>query len=440
MIGKQKTEVTDELFRSRLTSIINTKHPLCQIASKINWQEVEENFKEYYCEFGRPSVPVRVMVSILILKQMYRESDETVVERWSENPYWQYFSGVEYFQTKPPFDPSDFVHFRKRVGEEGSEKLLELTIKLHGKSAEEKEVLVDTTVQEKNITFPTDVKLQKKVIDKCLKIAEENGIKLRQSYRREIKQHIQNQRWRNHPKNKKKAIHSAKRIKVIAGRLVRELDRKLSEEKKQELSKLFSIFKRLLAQKKEDKDKLYSLHEPQTYCVAKGKEHKQYEFGNKVSVVMTKTSGIIVGIKSLAKNEYDGHTLPGALEQVERLTGRRPTAAIVDKGYQGSQQIGGTEIIRAKKLSRSSSQYERQKLRKRMRRRAAIEPIISHLKHDFGMLRNYLKGAIGDSINCILAAVAFNLKKLYNRIKNFLLDFICFMFLFKKKNFILHCC
>lgn len=422
MIGKQKTEAIDDLFRSRLTSIINLKHPLCQLAAKINWQEVEENFKEYYSEFGRPSVPVRVMVSILILKQMFRESDETVVERWAENPYWQYFSGMEYFQTNPPFDPSDFVHFRKRVGEEGSEKLLELTIKLHGKSAEEKEVLVDTTVQEKNITYPTDVKLQKKVIDKCLKIAEENGIKLRQSYRREVKQHILNQRWRNHPKNKKKAIHSARRIKVIAGRLVRELGRKLTGEKKQELSKEFGLFKRLLEQKKEDKDKLYSIHEPQTYCVAKGKEHKQYEFGSKVSVVMTKTSGIIVGIKSLVKNEYDGHTLPGALEQVERLTGRRPAAAIVDRGYQGSQQINGTEIVRAKPLPREASQYEKRRLRKRMRRRAAIEPIISHLKHDFGMLRNYLKGAIGDSINCILAAVAFNLKKLYNRIKIFLLD------------------
>ncbi len=180
-----------------------------------------------------PSVPIRVMVSILMLNQMFKQSDETVVERRRENPYWQYFSGMEYFQTRLPFDPSDFVHFRGRIGEKGAEKLIRLSIELFdGKPAGEKEVIVDTTVQEKNITYPTDIKLQKKIIEKCLKIAEENGIKLRQSYSGVAKQHIQNQRWRNHPKNKKKAIHSARKLKVIAGRLVRELDRKLPEGKK----------------------------------------------------------------------------------------------------------------------------------------------------------------------------------------------------------------
>ncbi len=184
---------------------------------------------------------------------------------------------------------------------------------------------------------------------------------------------------------------------------------------------------------------MYSIHEPQVYCVAKGKENKQYEFGSKVSVAIGKKSGIILGVKSLEKNDYDGHTLPGALEQVERLTGTRPAAAIVDRGYKGIQQIGGTEIVRAKVLSKSTGQYEKQKLRKRMRRRAAIEPIIGHLKHDFGMLRNYLKGAIGDSINCILAAVAFNFKKLYNRIKNFLLDLLCSITSINQNKILLYC-
>jgi IS5 family transposase len=356
------------------------------------------------------------------------------VERWIENPYWQYFSGMEYFQALKPFDPSDFVHFRKRVGKKGAEKIFEISVKLHGKDADPKEVVVDTTVQEKNITFPTDFKLHRRIIGLCRKIASEMGIELRQSYTRVVKKCTIDQRFRNHPKNRKKALHSARKVKTIAGRLVRELERKLSEEMKQELQKLFSIFHKILTQKQNDKDKIYSVHEPDVQCIAKGKEYKKYEFGNKVSVVVTKTSGIIVGIESFEKNIYDGHTLPQALQQVETIVGKRPEVAIVDRGYQGRQQIDGTEIIRAKPLPRSASQYEKQKLRKRMQRRASIEPVISHLKHDYGMLRNYLKGMVGDSVNCILAAAAFNFRKYLRKLRTFLLKFISAILFFRASN------
>jgi len=406
-----------------LQEILNPEEPLYQLAEKIPWEEIEKGLSSYYKDYGRPSKPVRLMVSLLILKQMYNLGDETVVERWVQNPYWQYFSGEKEFQWKFPIEPSDLVHFRKRIGEEGVKTILEISIALHGKSALEREVVVDSTVQEKNITFPTDVKLHKKIIEQCRKIAGKEGIAQRQSYTRVVKKLIMAQRFRNHPKNKKKAYASARKLKTIAGRLVRELERELSEEQKQKYAEKIRIYNKILLQKKEDKEKIYSIHEPKVYCISKGKEHKRYEFGSKASIVMTKKSGIIVGAYSLEKNEYDGHTLSAALEQCQELRGIRPEVAIADRGYKGRQRIGETEILIPKPPKKGISAYEKRKARARFRRRAAIEPIIGHLKTDYRLVRNYLKGPIGNSINLMLAAAAFNFKKLMRKLKIFFVLF-----------------
>jgi IS5 family transposase len=402
-----------------LQEMLNPKEPMYQLSEKIPWGEIEKEFAKYYIDFGRPSKPVRLMISLLLLKQMYNLGDETVVERWVQNPYWQYFSGEKDFQWKFPVEPSDLVHFRGRIGEEGVKKILEISIGLHGKAAMETEVVVDTTVQEKNITFPTDIKLHKKIIDQCRKIALEEGIGQRQSYRRVVKKLVMAQRFRNHPKNKKKAYAAARKLKTIAGRVVRELERKLSEDSKQKYEDKIIIFNKILNQRKDDKEKIYSIHEPKVYCVSKGKEHKKYEFGSKASIVMTKKSGIIVGAYSLEKNEYDGHTLPKALDQCQELRGSRPKVAIADRGYKGSGRIGETEILIPKVPKKGRSEYEKKKARARFRRRAAIEPIIGHLKTDYRLVRNYLKGVIGDSINLMLAAAAFNFKKLMRKLKIF---------------------
>ena len=399
-----------------LQEMLNPKEPLYQLSEKMPWVEIEKDFEKYYIEFGRPAKPVRLMVSLIILKQMYNIGDETVVERWVQNPYWQYFSGEKDFQWKFPVEPSDLVHFRKRIGEEGVKKILEISISLHGKSAMEKEVVVDTTVQEKNITFPTDVKLHKKIIEQCRKIAKEEGIEQRQSYTRVVKKLVMAQRFRNHPKNKKRAYAAARKLKTIAGRLVRELERGLSKGQKQKYNEKIIIFKKILSQKKDDKEKIYSIHESKVYCVSKGKEHKKYEFGSKASIVMTKKSGIIVGAYSLENNDYDGHTLPKALEQCQQLRGSSPKVAIADRGYKGKTRIGETEILIPKPPKKGSSEYEKKKARARFRRRAAIEPIIGHLKTDHRLLRNYLKGLIGDSMNLMLAAAAFNFKKLMRKL------------------------
>ncbi len=223
------------IFQTPLAQFINKGHELCQLADQIDWQSVENEFSSYYCpDNGRPSIPIRKIVGVLLLKMMFSHSDESVVKRWQENPYWQYFCGETFFQHEKPFDPTELIKFRKRICEEGAGKLLKLSLNLFSrKEVEEKEVCIDTTVQEKNITYPTDAKLRKKIIEKCWGIAEKGGINLRQSYRRTLKQLMIDQRFREHPKRRRKANAAARKIDTIAGRVVRDLERKLTSQQKQ---------------------------------------------------------------------------------------------------------------------------------------------------------------------------------------------------------------
>lgn len=349
---------------------------------------------------------------------MFNESDESVLDRWVENPYWQYLCGEVYFQHKVPFDRTELTKFRKRIGEKGAEQILKMSIHLFPKrEVKEKEVLIDSTVQEKNITYPTDVKLQKKTIEKCRQIAKKEGIQLRQIYKRELKQLMIEQRFHKHPKRRKKALAAARRIKVITGRIYRDLYRKLDEKQKREYEELFSIFNQLLKQTKKDKNKIYSIHQPHVKCIAKGKEAKQYEFGNKTSIVKTKKSGIIVGALAFEDNIYDGNTLEPQLQQVEELTGGKPKYGIVDRGYKGKKEVNKIKIIIPHKLKSTATRYQIQKLRKQFRARAGIEPIIGHLKTDHRMSRNYLLDIDGDKINTVLAAAGFNMRKMLQRLK-----------------------
>src|SRR5690606_11407626 len=202
-------------------------------------------------------------------------------------------------------------------------------------------------------------------------------ISLRQSYKRTLKKLGIDQRFRNHPKNKGKARKADKKVKIIAGRLIRDIERKLTSDA---YTTTLSLFKQVLSQTRDSKQKIYSLHEPDVQCISKGKEHKKYEFGNKVSIVYN-LSGVIVGAMGF-RNEYDGHTLEPALQQVEALTGKSPQTATVDRGYRGRSTIGNTSIQIPKAFSSKQSRYKQQKLKKAHRKRASIEPIIGHLKSD----------------------------------------------------------
>ena len=420
MKGKSPDPSQLNLLPQRLEDLVNPRHPLYKLSKQIPWDDIDKHFSGLYHHSGRPAKPVRLMVSLLILKQLYDLSDESIVEKWVENPYYQFFSGETLFQWEFPCHPTDLVYFRKRIGKKGVEKILKVSIELHGNKAREQEVLMDTTVQEKNITFPTDTKLYERVIEHCVEIARKKGIVLRQSYKRTTKKLMLAQRFRNHPRNRKKALSAQRKLKTIAGRLIRELERKLPPASLLTYAQEIEIYKRILSQERKSKNKIYSIHEPQVYCISKGKDHKKYEFGSKASIVMTKNSGIIVGAVSFSKNIYDGHTLPEALKQSEALVGRRAKVAICDRGYRGKRVIDGTRIEIPKNPLKKASAYEKRKARTRFRRRAGIEPVIGHLKSDFRLLRNYLKGSVGDSINLMLAAAAYNFKKLMRQLLDYL--------------------
>ena len=426
MIGKTESNPQLNVFRIPLVSVINMKHELVELTQRINWKSVEKDFGPYYSEMGRPAVPIRKMVGCMLLKQMYNQSDEAFTDRWIENPYWQYFCGETYFQYEKPFDPSEFVHFRKRLGTDGAEILLKLSISLFEvKEVEEKEVLIDTTVQEKNITFPTDTKLHKKIIEGCWKISEKEDIELRQSYKRTISQLMIDQRFREHPKRRKKAMAAARKLKTIAGRLIRDIERGLDEKERLEAyDEQLWLYYRVLGQRRDSKDKIYSFHAPEVSCISKGKEHKKYEFGNKSGFVITKNSGIIIGAMAFEDNPYDGHTLGPQLDQVSDLLGKLPKVALVDRGYKGRKDVLGVEI-KIPGSGKGKTAYEKIRDRARFRRRAAVEPVIGHLKSDYRMLRNYLRGVEGDMINTIMAAASFNMMKKLRQIRNaiyFVLD------------------
>jgi len=411
-------------FYNTFEEQLSHHHPLYILAHQINWDLFEEAFAQYYSDEGRPAKPIRLMVALLMLKHIRNISDESVVEQWSENVYYQYFSGEKLFANGPPCEASELVHFRNRIGEEGIELIFKESIRVNGKDGQDSEATTDTTVQEKNITYPTDNKLHRKIIKKCIGIAQKEGIELRQTYTRTLKKLVLEQRFRNHPKNKARARKADKKIKTIAGRLVRELERKLAPNQYPEL---ISLFKTILAQSREDRDKIYSIHEPHVQCISKGKEHKKYEFGSKVSIITTKNTGVIIGALNIAKNVHDSKTLRPAIGQQQRLTGIILKNNYVDRGYRGVKEVLGTQIIIPDHPPKSRTPYQKQKLRKGFRRRAAIEPRIGHLKQDHRLNRNYYAGVKGDNINVMLAAAAMNFKRIMNKWK---IDPLSFLFQF----------
>jgi IS5 family transposase len=414
MISKAKL-ISQRAFSFSLSDTLDKNHPLFILANKISWTTFEDEFSRLYCaDNGRPAKPIRLMVGLLMLKHLRNVSDESIVEQWSENVYYQYFCGLEMFDSTPPCASSEMVHFRKRIGEKGIELIFRESIRVNGDDSNDSHVIVDTTVQEKNITFPTDTKLHKKVIDKCLKIAKKENLTLRQTYTRTIKKLLIDLRFSKHPKNKKKAKKARKKIKTIAGRLVRELQRLLPDNPL--YAELLELYQQVINQLRNTKNKIYSLHEKEVCCISKGKEHKMYEFGNKASFVLTQNTGVVIGALGF-RNEFDGHTLKPALEQATKLTTTKIQTASVDRGYKGNKEINGTKIQIPKPFTSKQTDYEKRKLKRAHSKRAAIEPIIGHLKKDHRLGINFYKGVVGDNINILLAATAFNLKRMMNKWK-----------------------
>lgn len=400
-----------DLFRSQLSQILKMSHPLCRLADKINWTRLEDKIEVVYSSgCGHPALPTRLLAGLHYLKYTFNESDESVVERWVENPYWQYFCGYEQLQHELPLHPTTLVKWRNRVGDKLDALLEEvICVAMETKALKPqalKHVNVDTTVHEKAIAFPTDARLYHKMRVTLVREAHKRSIVLRQSFKKVGKKAFILQGRYASAKQMKRAARQTRKLKTYLGRLTRDIQRKapLMDD---ELTTLIERSTRLLNQKRHDKNKLYSIHEPDVRCIAKGKIHKRYEFGSKASFVTTSKDNWVVSAQSL-DNPYDGHTLNSALNQVTQLTGITPHDAYCDMGYRGHGLKGETKVHLVGKIPKRATRS----LRKWMKRRAAVEPIIGHLKSDYRLSRNHLKGKAGDQANVILAAAAYNMAKL----------------------------
>jgi transposase, IS5 family len=411
-----KKDPQSNLFSIQLEQLLDHQDPLYQLACKIDWRVFEREFGPLFCEDnGRPAKPIRLMVGLQYLKATFGESDETVVEKWVQNPYWQYFCGETEFQHDFPIEPTTMGKWRKRIQSSGLEKLLEESIRCALKAGvitkhDLKRVNVDTTVLEKAITFPTDAKLYHRMREKLVKAAKERDIKLRQTYVRKGKKALLMQNRYRHARQMKRANRELRKLKTFFRRVLRDVDRKATGATRDiHLQELLELAYRLFKQNKNDKNKIYSLHAPEVECIAKGKAHKKYEFGCKGSFVTSSKGNFILGAMAHHGNPFDGHTLKGALDQANGLIPGKNniTYAYVDQGYRGHgcKNVDVNVVGRNQKKAKAS-------VKRWMKRRAAIEPIIGHMKNDYGSDRNWFLGKDGDQIYALMMGYGFNMRKL----------------------------
>ena len=402
-----------ELFQSELEQIIDTRHPLVQLGKCIDWSSFEEALgATYHPTQGAPGVPTRLLVALHYLKYQHDLSDESVVLHWLENPYWQHFSGEQYFQHRLPIDASSMTRWRQRLGEAGAEQMLRETIAAGIKMgsirpAQLKRINVDTTVQTKAVRYPTDARLYHRCRERLVKAARREGVVIKQSYRHVGKRLLLGSSRYAHARQMKRARACTRKLRTQLGRVVREIERQVRNPS-EKLSKLLATAHRIHAQQRHDKNKVYSVHEPEVECIAKGKAGKPYEFGNKVSVAITSRGGWLVGAKSFTGIPYDGHSLAEQMRQVRSMIGDRVREAHVDMGYRG-HDYQGQVAVHVDKRSRGRTPRP---LWRWMKRRAAVEPSIGHLKNEHRLERNRLRGTYGDTINAVLAAASMNFHKL----------------------------
>jgi len=409
----EKTDNKNKLFEPPLEPILNDKHPLYKLASSINWQAIENELSCCYsADMGRPGNATRLMVGLHYLKHAYDESDESVIARWVENPYWQYFCGYEHMQHEFPIHPTSMVKWRKRVGSERMEVLIKETLSTamrekYIKPSDTSRIIVDTTVQEKAIAHPTDARLYLKSIHRLVKLAKERNIKLRQSYVRVSKKAFFSQNKYARAGQYKRAAKHTKKLRTYLVRLIRDIKRKVAAPDK-ELALMLERTSRIHSQKRSDSNKLYSLDAPEVECISKGKAHKRYEFGCKVSISVTHKNNWVTSSTAVHGNPYDGHTLSETIKHSQGNTDVAVQEIYVDRGYRGHDYTGEAVIYKQdsklKRLTRA--------VKNKLKRRSAIEPTIGHIKSDNRMERNYLKGDEGDRLNAILAGAGYNMRKL----------------------------
>lgn len=415
-----------DLFKVELRRLLDPGHPMVKLAAAIDWNAFEHAFAAMWHDGnGRPAIDTRLMVSLHYLKHTFDLSDEAVIEGWLQNPYWQHLGGMRYFQHKAPIDPSSMSRWRGRAGQHGMEELLRETIRagLRMKAitpVQMQRVNIDTTVEEKHVRFPTDSRLYDRARTLLVKRAIKLGIPLRQTYVRTGRKLFLQQSRYAHARQFNRARACQKKLRTLIGRVIRDIERNAGAlVHDPALSVLLDRSKRIHAQQRHDKHKLYSVHAPEVECICKGKVHKRYEFGVKASLATTSKGGWHLGAMTCPGNPYDGHTLDGALGQLQRLHGKLPAAVFVDMGYRGHGVEPGEGVpdIHVDKRRRGRTA---KRLWKWMKRRAAVEPGIGHLKSEHRLDRNRLKGEQGDMINVLLSAAAMNFHKLLRHAAVFL--------------------
>ena len=454
---------TPDFFRARLDGMVDPCHPLVVLTGRLPWQQIESVLAPYFArktrpggtalaqdmlgehqlEFGggissagRPRLAIRLMASLLYLKNSFNLSDEELVARWSENVVWQFFSGMDYYEPRLPCDATQIGRFRTAIGEEGLEQLLKATIETAVqikaiKPTELERVIVDSTVQEKAVAHPVDSRLLEIARYQVAKAAKAAGIALKQTFAAEGKELRRKAGGYAHAKQFKRLRKVVKRQRTILGVVMRDVQRKLDAQAQavaaasdkapsgaMALSALKSLLdraERIRTQERKDKNKLYALHAPEVECIGKGKARKPYEFGVKVSLAVTHKQGLMVGARAFPGNPFDGHTLAQQLEQTTNLLqdlGRAPKQAIVDLGYRGVDADNpGVEIIHRGKYKTLTALQRRW-----LKRRQAIEPAIGHTKSDHRMDRCWLKGAAGDALHAISCAAGYNIRWLMRAI------------------------
>jgi IS5 family transposase len=413
-LADERTE--HDLFRTELVNLIDQRHELVKLAQLIDWQAFADKWSpQFESTTGRPALPTRLMAALLYLKHVYALSDDDVVERWRENPYWQHFSGERYFRHDLPCDPSSLVRWRQRIGEEGCEWLLAHSIEAATRAGVIKRgsldtVVLDTTVQPKAIAHPTDSRLLNRAREQLVDAAQGAGIALRQSYAR-VGKAAEHQAGRYaHAKQYRRMQREIRKLRTWLGRVIRDVQRK-GGEITGALKHKIEIAQRLHAQKRDSKNKLYALHAPEVECIAKGKARTPYEFGVKVSVAVTAGEGLVVGMRSMPGNPYDGHTVDSQLEQVGILTGHTPKIVLADRGYRGVEPPSGTRLL----ISHTRRLPKR--LKQLLKRRQVVEPMIGHMKADGLLGKNWLKGADGDALHAILCGAGHNLRMILRRLR-----------------------
>jgi transposase, IS5 family len=402
--------------RPRLLDMIDTRHELVRLAALIDWSWFEEHWAGLFpSPEGRPATHPRLVAGLMYLQHAYGLSDEAVLARWVENPYFQHFTGEAFFQHRLPLHPSSLSRWRGRIGEEGVEWLLTKTVEAGRASGAVKprslsQVAVDTTVMEKAIAHPTDSRLYERARRSLVTLAQKVGIRLRQNYNRKAPRLAARAGRLAHARQFRRMRKALRTLRGYTGRVLRDIRRQVDAVAegpvRAKMLDRLDLVARLLRQTPKSRNKIYALHEPDVDCIAKGKARVRYEFGTKVSVAATLAEGFVVGLRSMPGNPYDGHTLPDALQQVETLTGRRPSLAVVDRGYRG-HGVQGTRV-----LISGTRRGLTPRLSKLLRRRSAIEPEIGHMKSDGRLDRCPLRGRLGDTLFAVLCGCGHNIRKI----------------------------